>query len=121
MKKSFLLFLCFIQLYFYAFNIMVDNYIIVVYNVTNSFRKRIINSYEEFYHYAQSGLYGDYILTPLNDSYRNREQIEDCQMYVDGEKKDFAYIYTFSSEGLHTIKFVFNQLFKSTVDIFKEV
>ena len=64
--------------------------------MTDYLKTKIINSYEEFYRYASTGQYGDYILLPFNDSYANRKQIEDCQMYVDGEKKVFSYTYTYN-------------------------
>lgn len=119
MKYSLLLLFFFVNIYCLSLNNINDNYIIAVYKISESRRIQIINSYEEFYFQAQK--IDDKNLDPFNDSYKNAKQIEDCQMYVDGTKTDFSYVYTFPSEGLHTIKFEFNQIFESTFYMFKGI
>ena len=92
-----------------------DNYIIAVYDIKEPQRMRIINSYEKDFEKKE-------ISNPFDYSYINAQQIEDCQIYVNGKKMPyFTYTYDFGSAGIYTFKFEFNQLLESTVYMFYRI
>ena len=54
----------------------------------------------------------------LINSNGNKEEIESCEIFINGKKKDFTYYYVFPKVGLYDIKYAFKKILKSTNSMF---
>ena len=87
-------------------NIVSDN--LIISNILikeDNFRAKIINSYEN----AKNE---DKLLD--NNFINNDKQIRDCDIYINKEKIDFNYYYTFPKKGNYEIIYIFHQKLNST-------
>ena len=76
----------------------------------NNFKQRIINSYENWkrenideYEWNKDSVKA----TP------NEEKIKNSEIYINDEKIDFSYNYTFPKNGIYKIKYVFHEILTS--------
>jgi len=56
----------------------------------------------------------DYELKPDNSMIKNEEEIQKCLIFIDKQKKDFAYYYTFRNPGTYEIIYIFHNLLNAT-------
>ena len=56
----------------------------------------------------------DYELKLDNSMIKNEEEIKECLIFINKQKKDFSYYYTFRNPGDYEIIYIFNNLLNST-------
>ena len=92
---------------------MKKNEIILEINIEdNNSKERIINSFENTKRENPNWKWEKI------ESKENEEEIKDCQIYINDNKIDFTYYYTFNNRGKYIIKYKFKKLLNSTNFVF---
>ena len=87
---------------------MIKNEIIAEINIKyNNSKERIINSFENIKRENPN------FNCENIEAKENEEEIKDCEIYINDNKIDFTYFYTFNNKGKYIIKYKFKKLLNS--------